>query len=488
MCLQLLELRHARAKTRASPRLGLATPAQSSAPAQDDPPSPPLALLVLIVALQSACFGCIGTALPPALRASGLEPAAVAILLGKLGSASAFFEVLLSSSFGKLADAIGRKPILVMAPALTVLARLLVVASPTLPVLIGVRFLTTLVVPIYWLAFQATMADCYARDATKLAVIGSRVQAGLGLGYAVSVLLGGWLAATDIRYAYAASCALGCCVLSCHVFFLPETLPAHRRVPFRWQGSSPLAFLRLFRRGALSFKLNTVVVLQSLTNGMGDLWQVLARELRGWGAAECGTFASFAGLGSMAGTLLTAPGIKILGARWYTVTSTGASAITSLVLGKASSNVIAYAALAPMTLGAGKGHALSARIVNLGSELGVPQGQLSAERNTLNAIIKVIAPSMYAALFAFGSAHGLLGLPFYATGVLLMASALMASSIPSALWQASSPSPPSSSSSSSPSSPEAKVPSPAAAPAVTPGAPADAPPPPAAPPPADSAR
>lgn len=52
MCLQLLELRHARAKTRASPRLGLATPAQSSAPAQDDPPSPPLALLVLIVALQ----------------------------------------------------------------------------------------------------------------------------------------------------------------------------------------------------------------------------------------------------------------------------------------------------------------------------------------------------------------------------------------------------------------------------------------------------
>jgi MFS family permease len=225
---------------------------------------------------QSACFGCIGTALPPALRASGLEPAAVAILLGKLGSASAFFEVLLSSSFGKLADAIGRKPILVMAPALTVLARLLVVASPTLPVLIGVRFLTTLVVPIYWLAFQATMADCYARDATKLAVIGSRVQAGLGLGYAVSVLLGGWLAATDIRYAYAASCALGCCVLSCHVFFLPETLPAHRRVPFRWQGSSPLAFLRLFRRGALSFKLNTVVVLQSLTNGMGDLWQVLS--------------------------------------------------------------------------------------------------------------------------------------------------------------------------------------------------------------------
>ena len=257
--------------------MGLATPVQSSAVSaqENEPPSPPpLLLLVFIVALQSACFGVIGTALPPALAASGLGPAAVALLLGKLGSASAFCEVLLSSSFGKLADAIGRKPILVMAPAITVLARLLVVVSPTLPVLIGVRLLTALAVPIYWLAFQAMMADSYGRNATSFASATAFTSAGLGLGYAASVLLGGWLAAIDIRYAYAASCTLGCCVLSCHIFALPETLPMHRRVPFRWQGSSPASFLRLFRRSALSFKLNTVVVLQSLTNGMGDLWQV----------------------------------------------------------------------------------------------------------------------------------------------------------------------------------------------------------------------
>ena len=58
----------------------------------------------------------------------------------------------------------------------------------------------------------------------------------------------------------------------------------------------PLAFLQLFRRGMLATKLNLVVVCQSLTNGMGDLWQVLARELRGWGAAQCGRFAAMAGV------------------------------------------------------------------------------------------------------------------------------------------------------------------------------------------------
>jgi hypothetical protein len=106
--------------------------------------APPLPLLMLIAALQSACFGTIGTALPPALRAAGMAPAAVALLLGRIGSTSALFEVMLSSSFGKLADAIGRKPILLLAPAVTVCARATVVFRPALPVLIAARLTSAL--------------------------------------------------------------------------------------------------------------------------------------------------------------------------------------------------------------------------------------------------------------------------------------------------------------------------------------------------------
>ena len=70
---------------------------------------------------------------------------------------------------------------------------------------------------------------------------------------------------------------------------------------------------------------------------------------------------------------------------------------------KATTDVAAYSALGPMALGAGRSHATSARIVNIGTSLGVPQGQLSAERNALNALIKVVAPTLYATLFTFGS-------------------------------------------------------------------------------------
>ena len=42
------------------------------------------------------------------------------------------------------------------------------------------------------------------------------------------------------------------------------------------------------------------------------------------------------------------------------------------------------------------------RIVNIDASLGVPQAGLSAERNALNALIKVVAPTLYATCLPSG--------------------------------------------------------------------------------------
>ena len=161
----------------------------------------------------------------------------------------------------------------------------------------------------------------------------------------------------------------------------------------------------------------------------------MARELRGWGAAQCGRFAALVGVSTMLGTLLTGPSLRRLGPRKHTVAATGCSVCSALVLGKATSNAAAVGAVVPIALGAGKGQATSARIVNhLGETLRVPQGQLAAERNALNAVIKVLAPSLYAALFSVGVSRGTVGLPFFVTACLLTASAAVAWSIPDAMW------------------------------------------------------
>ena len=179
---------------------GAAALRTAAVPAGGGDAKPSVALICGTAALQSACFGCIGTALPPALRASGLAPARVALVLGRIGSASALAEVLLSGTFGRLADAVGRKPILLGAPAACVVARSAVVFCPDVRVLVAARLASAFAVPIYWLAFQASLADSYGGDATELAVVSSRVSAAMGLGYAIASLAGGALAPNGCIY------------------------------------------------------------------------------------------------------------------------------------------------------------------------------------------------------------------------------------------------------------------------------------------------
>ena len=63
-----------------------------------------------------------------------------------------------------------------------------------------------------------------------------------------------------------------------------------------------------------------------------------------------------------------------------------------------------------------------------------------AEGLKADSFVKVIAPSAYAWLFAFGSSRGAISLPFYVTALLLLCSAAVAASIPAAMWQSPSPS------------------------------------------------
>ena len=76
--------------------------------------------------LQSSCFGVIAQALPSAImQQQGL--ASAAMTLGQLASASACAELLLSGTFGKISDAVGRKPLLIASPAVAVAARSVVI-------------------------------------------------------------------------------------------------------------------------------------------------------------------------------------------------------------------------------------------------------------------------------------------------------------------------------------------------------------------------
>ena len=89
-------------------------------------PQHPPAVLFAVAFLMSGCFGVISQALPAALM-QAVGSARAATTTGYLLSLAGLVEVCLSNSFGRLTDAIGRKPILLAAPAVAVAARAVVV-------------------------------------------------------------------------------------------------------------------------------------------------------------------------------------------------------------------------------------------------------------------------------------------------------------------------------------------------------------------------
>ena len=62
-------------------------------------------------------------------------------------------------------------------------------------------------------------------------------------------MIGGWLAMYDIRLPWAIATIVHVIQLGLAAVMLQETLPVSLRVPFRWQASNPLSFLKLFRSG-----------------------------------------------------------------------------------------------------------------------------------------------------------------------------------------------------------------------------------------------
>jgi len=167
---------------------------------------------------------------------------------------------------------------------------------------------------------------------------------------------------------------------------------------------------------------------------MGDTWQVFARELRGWGAEQCGLFGSLSGLGHSFAALHTRRSVRRLGTRGHTLLATGSVAVTDLALGIGSTQVV-FASLVPNWIGRTQGVALSARMTAVGGAMGIGQGALAGDRQNLHALLKVLGPTMYSYIFAFGCKIGWPSLPFlFAAAMATLAECVILLTSP-AVWK-----------------------------------------------------
>lgn len=444
----------------------------------DAKPEANQAVILAAVFLQVAQFGIIAQALPAGLmqRSGG---ALAAERLGHLGSANAMARLVLIPTCGHLVDVVGPKPLLLLAPAVATLARACVYFTSAYAPGVSITmelisaFVTSLTTMIWWMANRAMLADHFGHDTTLLATMLSRVAATIGLSHCIASLVGGYLTAIRPPLAYGASACVSVALVLLCFFGIPESERRPKSAPAGrvWAMTNPFVFLNGFKRGSLSVcsrgsqvhtygshrvSHNTgpelkyrcssaaspaqvlftlLVMLQEfvkpISSARDGIWQVIAREHRGWSAAQCGQFASVTSLAQMGGNLLTQPTLGLVGARGFTIISNAMSVLACLLY---SWPTPASLAIVPQALGTGGAQALTARLTTLGKSLGISNGQLAAEYQSLNAAVSMVAPLVYASFFRLGADRGLPSLPLYCSIAAHAITVLLALSIPSSFW------------------------------------------------------
>ena len=398
----------------------------------------PAWLLVLLVFTNMLSNAVIAQAVPTALYAAyDNNRVRTAAMLGRISSCAALMDIMLTPQLGRLSDTIGRKPLLVAAPALQLICRGVATLYPSVGVLVGCKLISLTLTSTFSVAIRAALADCHRRDPTTLTGRLGLVSAASGAAYSVGMFVGGRLVSRKLRLPYAASVTLLSCLVPLIIVYFRETHPCSARSPF---GLRPPAFgfLRLFRSGPELRSLSAVSGLHTISMAMGDTWQVFARELRGWGAETCGLFGSLSGIGHTCTALLARRSVKRFGARGHTFAASLSSALTELSLGLGSTRV-AFGMLPVNWIGRTQGMAVTARITQVGAAAGLGQGALAGDHQNLRSLLKVVGPTLYGTLFGLGCNLGAPSLPFLiACGLSLLATALVAMS-PISAWESAMP-------------------------------------------------
>jgi MFS transporter, DHA1 family, tetracycline resistance protein len=273
-----------------------------------------LGLLWLVVFISLAGFGITTIPFPIVVEQMGASD-----FWKTFGGAGVFslFQLLSTPLWGRCSDAWGRKPILVVSLAGTVLAYLWLAYAPTLESLLVSRAFGGIMSGNLAAAFAYATDVTDAKDRAKgLGVVGSA----FGVGFAIGPALGGFLGTiggeASLHWPGLASAALSLIALVGTLVWLPESLPANLRRPFGESASEPVSdpakkkplFASLLSQPVLLGLVGTALIVALAGGVMQSVYQFWARDLFDYSLVDVGFhFTVFALLSAVGQAALIGP-------------------------------------------------------------------------------------------------------------------------------------------------------------------------------------
>jgi MFS transporter, DHA1 family, tetracycline resistance protein len=372
----------------------------------------PLGIVATTVVIDLIGFGIVLPVLPLWAEEFGASP----VEIGAITASYAVMQMLFAPVLGRLSDRHGRRPVILVSLAGTVVAFLMIGFAQGLLVIFIARVLQGIAGASY-AAAQAYVADITtpAERARGMGLIG----AAFGIGFLLGPALGALFAVIDPRAPFIAAALLALANLAVAYRRLPESIhpgaaPAQRPA------------LGIVRRALASRQLAPLVWLTFIANfafiGMESTFALFGAHRLGYGMVEMGLLFAYIGLlAALTQALLVRRLVAAAGEARVLVGGLAVTGAGLLLMSPAHGLLLLVVALALVAVGSGLVFATTTALISLASGAG-EQGAVLGLAASVGAAARIAGPLVGTALFQ----HVDLAAPLVVGGVLFLCCALAA--------------------------------------------------------------
>ncbi len=386
-----------------------------------------LVFVFITVALDMIALGIVAPVLPKLIaNFLGGDLARAAEYTGLFATVWAIGQFFCAPLLGMLSDRVGRRPVILLSNAVTVVDYAIMALAPSLWWLFAGRVLSGVATASISTAY-AYIADVTA-PAQRAAAYGMLASA-FGLGFIIGPAIGGLAGSVDPRLPFWIAAAFSLLNTCYGLFVLRESLaPELRSRAIAWKRANPLGALALLRRHPELSGLSWVTFIALVAHeAMPNLWVLYCIAQFRWNERTIGLALALVGVvSSLNAALLVGPVVKRLGERRTLLAGLATFAIGCALF--ASTQVwIAIGGIVVLCLAI-----YNAPLQSLMSQRVAPgeQGELQGAIGSLRGVAMSVSPAIFALTFAqfTGPWQGLnlRGAPFYLAALMLIAALAVA--------------------------------------------------------------
>lgn len=370
--------------------------------------------IFITVLIDMLTFGMIGPVLPKLIAGFvGNNYANAAEIIGLFATAWALMQFFCSPLLGMLSDRVGRRPVILVSNAVTVVDYAIMALAPNLSWLFAGRVLSGIA------SSNMSAASAYIADVTppeKRAAAFGMIGSAFGLGFVLGPAIGGLVGNVNPRFTFWVAAGFALLNTLYGLFVLPESLARERRTPrLEWSRANPVGSLRLLRSHHELWGLTWVNFITYVGHEVfPNVWVIYCIAAFGWSTGSIGLTLALVGIvAAVNQATMVGPVVKRLGERRTLLASLIVAIIGLLLLGANNGIVFLVAAvIIALPMYQASSQALMTRRVSAAE-----QGELQGALGSVRGISMLIGPSLFTLVFALFAGPwkslGLIGAPWF---------------------------------------------------------------------------